>query len=283
LGPEPRIETAEYSQAIHHNGLRLSLHPAGHILGSSQIRIEHQGHVSVFTGDFKLDNDPTATPFELVRCQTLVAEATFGLPIYRWAPGRAFDELHAWWRSNMTTGKASLLLAYALGKAQRILAELPSAIGPIYTHGAVERLNEVYRAAGIRLPATCRVADAPTGTDWSGALIIAPPLALGTPWTRRFGRASVALASGWMQIRGTRRRRAVDRGFAISDHADWPGLLDTIRDSGAGQVWATHGYTAVLVRWLREQGLSAHGLPTRFQGEIEEGVADDHSLAEERV
>lgn len=276
LGPDARIDTAEYGEILHREGVRLSLHPAGHVLGSAQVRLEAKGHVTVFTGDWKRDADPTCAPFEPLRCHTFITESTFGLPIYRWQPAdRLIAEIRAWWQANAAAGKASLLLAYALGKAQRILAALGSDVGPIYTHGAVEKINAAYRAAGISLPQSRYVAEAPKGTDWSGALIVAPPSAHGTVWARRFGQASTAFASGWMQIRGTRRRRAVDRGFALSDHADWPALLDAVRDTGAEQVWVTHGYTAVMVRWLQEHGVNAHALPTRFEGEVDEGGADE--------
>jgi putative mRNA 3-end processing factor len=180
-----------------------------------------------------------------------------------------------WWRGNQAAGKASLLFGYALGKAQRLLAGLDPAIGPIYTHGAVERLVRDYRNSGISLPLTLYAGDAPRNTDWSQALILAPPSAHGTPWSRRFGTFSTAFASGWMRIRGTRRRRAVDRGFVLSDHADWPQLLDTIRATGAEQIWVTHGYIPVLVRWLQEQNLDARPLPTHFEGDEDEGNEND--------
>jgi putative mRNA 3-end processing factor len=153
-------------------------------------------------------------------------------------------------------------------------AGLDPGIGPIFTHGAVEKFNAIYREAGVPLPATVHAGSAPRGTDWSQALILAPPLAHGTPWARKFGPSSTGLASGWMQIRGTRRRRSVDRGFIFSDHADWPALLSAIRDSGAARVWVTHGYTAVLARWLCEQGLEAVPVQTRFEGERDEAPVE---------
>jgi putative mRNA 3-end processing factor len=211
-----------------------------------------------------------------VRCHSFVTESTFALPIYRWRPqADIFDEINGWWRANQLAGKASMLFAYALGKAQRLLAGVDPAIGPIFTHGAVERLNEDYRASGVALPATTYAAQR-RGVDWSQALIIAPPSAQGSPWMRRFGAVSTAFASGWMQLRGTRRRKAVDRGFALSDHADWPGLLDAIAATGAERVWTTHGYSAALARWLREGGLDATAIAAHFEGG--QGEASDSDL-----
>lgn len=268
LGDEIAIETAEYGQTITVNGVHISLHPAGHILGSAQVRIEHRGQVWVISGDYKTEADPTCAGFEPIRCHTFVTESTFGLPIYRWpAAGRVFARIEEWWQANQAAGRASILLGYALGKAQRLLAGLDASIGPIYTHGAVERINEAYRASGVALPATVPAVAAERHADWRSGLILAPPSAHGTPWRRRFGAASTALASGWMRIRGARRRRALDRGFVLSDHADWPALLATVAATGAEQVWVTHGYAAVLARWLRERGLDASAIPTRFEGE----------------
>jgi putative mRNA 3-end processing factor len=269
LGEGASIETLPYQAQKNINGVALSLHPAGHILGSSQIRLEYRGEVWVISGDYKLRPDPTCSPFEAVRCHTFITEATFALPIYRWpAPESVFQEINDWWRSNQQLRRASLLLAYSVGKAQRILKSLDASIGTIYTHGAVEKVINEYRASGIDLPPTTPVYEAPKKAEWDEALIIAPPSAKGTPWTRRFGNFSTAFASGWMSIRGTRRRQALDRGFVISDHADWEELLTAIRATGAERVWVTHGYVPVLARYLREEiGLDARELKTSFEGE----------------
>lgn len=275
MGDEATIQSLDYGEVLDLNGVRLSLHPAGHILGSAQVRIEHRGAVAVVAGDYKVEPDVTCTPFEAIRCHTFVTESTFGLPLYRWQPSQViFDEINAWWRANQRAGKASVLFAYALGKAQRLLAGVDASIGPIYTHGAVERLNHDYRAVGIVLPPTT-VASTVKRRDWSDALIVAPPSAQGTPWMRRFGTVSTGVASGWMQLRGTRRRKAVDRGFALSDHADWPGLLAAIDATGAEEIWVTHGYTAVLARWLNQHGYRALTLATRFEGELEAGDVEE--------
>jgi len=276
VGVEGSIESLAYGEARHINGVSVSLHPAGHILGSAQVRIEYQGQVWVVSGDYKLAPDPTCIGFEPVHCHIFVTESTFGLPIFRWPePGEALAEINGWWRGNQQAGKASVLFAYPLGKAQRVLAGIDNTIGPIYTHGAVEQYNVIYRASGIALPATRYARSVPPKTDWTRALILAPPMGKTSPWLRRFGDFSAGMASGWMRIRGTRRRRSMDRGFVLSDHADWPALLSTTRNSGAERVWVTHGYRAPLARWLSENGLEADAIETRFQGEQDADVAGE--------
>lgn len=269
LGCDANLQTLPYGQSVNLNGVNISLHSAGHILGSAQVRLEHKGEVWVASGDYKLRPDPTCAEFEPVRCHSFITEATFGLPIYHWpAPETVFAEINGWWQANRSAGRASLILAYAAGKAQRILAGIDSSIGPIYTHGAVEKMVSEYRASCVALPPTKPVFEAPDKFDWSQALIVAPPSAQDSPWMKRFGKVSMAFASGWMSIRGTRRRRALDRGFVMSDHADWEELLTAIKATEANQVWVTHGYTAVLARHLREDlGLDARELKTLYQGE----------------
>ena len=267
LGEDIDLQTLPYSETIEHNGVRISLHPAGHVLGSSQVRLEHQGRVWVVSGDYKTEADGTCQPFEPVPCQVFITESTFGLPIYRWAPqSQTFAEIAQWWRANAADGRASVLFCYAFGKAQRILHGVDASVGPIVVHGALEPLDAAYRAAGVALPDTVRVTD--DGVDAAllrRALVLAPPSAQGTPWLRRFGSDySDAFASGWMQLRGARRRRAVDRGFVLSDHADWPGLQSAIAGTGAERVIVTHGSAAVLVRWLCELGLESHGFHTEY-------------------
>lgn len=271
MGPDALLETVGYGETVNVNGVHVSLHPAGHILGSAQVRVEHQGEVWVVSGDYKTEPDPTCTPFAPVRCHTFVTEATFGLPIYRWPPqDGVFSQINDWWRANQQAGKASVLFAYALGKAQRVLAGVDAGIGPIFVHGAVDNINDAYRRSGITLPSATYVHDAAGDTDWSQALVVAPTSAQGTPWLRRFGRLSSAFASGWMLVRGQRRRRSVDRGFVLSDHVDWPGLMQAVAASGAEQVLVTHGTSAVVARWLREQGLEAYVLETRYSGDEDE-------------
>jgi putative mRNA 3-end processing factor len=259
-----------YGERLVRDGVEISFHPAGHILGSAQIRIAYQGYVLVISGDYKTEPDPTCAPFELVRCHEFISEATFGLPIYRWQSQQMiFEQINHWWRANAAEGKASVLYCYALGKAQRVIAGVDPTIGPIYTHGAVESMNEAYRAAGISLPSTASATTAPKSAI-RGALIVAPPYTRGTSWMRRFGEHVSAFASGWMRIRGTRRRQAVDRGFTLSDHADWDNLNATIRATEATRVGIMHGYIPELVRWLGDQGVSTYGLETSFRDESAE-------------
>jgi putative mRNA 3-end processing factor len=294
LRDEPAITAIRYGESVDLNGVQVSLHPAGHIRGSAQVRLEYAGKVWVVSGDYKVEPDSTCATFTPIPCHVFVSECTFGLPVYRWpAQGDVFAEILSWWRGNQGAGRTSLLFAYALGKAQRLLAGLATTAGveqglpgPVYTHGAVEAMNRAYRAAGVALPETTYVAEAETGVNWSSALVIAPPSAHGTPWARKFGASSTAFASGWMRLRGTRRRRAVDRGFILSDHVDWPALLATIDATGAETVWLTHGYTAVVTRWLREQGKDAHAVATRYEGERDDVVeplekSNDQVLASE--
>lgn len=279
VGSEAVIESVAYGDSVEVNGVRISLHPAGHILGSAQVRVEHRGLVWVVSGDYKVEADATCLPFEAVSCHAFVSESTFGLPIYRWPPqSEIFDEVNTWWRANQEAGRASLLFAYALGKSQRLLAGVDASLGPIYTHGAVEKMNRAYRESGVSLPETT-YAGAASGADWSRALIVAPPSANGTPWARRFGPASTGFASGWMRIRGPRRRRSVDRGFVLSDHVDWPGLLAAVDATGAEQVWLTHGYSSVVARRLAELGKDARIIPTRYEGERDDSAADEDATS----
>jgi putative mRNA 3-end processing factor len=276
------LQMLRYGEAVDHFGVRVSLHPAGHVLGSAQVRIEHRGQVWVASGDYYLagahadpaESNPTCAPFELVRCDCFITESTFGLPIYRWAPQReVYAEIDRWWSANAAAGRASLLLGYSFGKAQRILAGIDAGIGPILVHGAVEPLNRAYRASGVALPPTRIATEVRDKGELARALVIAPPSVQNSVWTRRFGDYSDAFASGWMQLRGARRRRSVDRGFVLSDHADWPGLQRAIRATGAQRVIVTHGYESVIVRWLAEQGLQAESFATEY-GDDQEAAAE---------
>ena len=278
LGADINLQTLDYGQRLDHGGVTLSLHPAGHVLGSAQVRLEYRGEVWVASGDYKVEPDGTCAPFEPVRCHTFITESTFGLPIYRWEPQQQiFDQINAWWRENIALGKASVLFCYSFGKAQRILHGLDPSLGPILVHGAVEPLNRVYREAGVALPATLHASEMDKHDPrMRQALILAPPSAAGSSWMRRFGDYSDAFASGWMRLRGTRRRRGVDRGFVLSDHADWPGLLWAIEQTGAQRVMVTHGSVAVLVRYLCERGLDAQAFVTEY-GDEDEGAPTEAS------
>lgn len=271
-----QLQPLPYGETLRHNGVSISLHPSGHILGSAQVRIEAGGEVWVVSGDYKTEPDATCTGFEPLRCHTFITESTFGLPVFRWrSQSEVFAEINAWWRRNRQQGRTSILYAYALGKAQRLLAGLDENIGPLFTHGAVETFNRIYRDAGIRLAPTRHVGQAESRKDFTGALVIAPPSADNPGWLRRFPSRAKAFASGWMQIRGHRRRRAVDRGFVLSDHADWDGLNRAVAATGARTVWTTHGYAAEYARWLQERGYRTEVLSTRFTGETDEEVPEE--------
>lgn len=265
------IESLPYGKQVEIHGVRFSFHPAGHIPGSAQIRVESDGEVWVFSGDYKLQPDNLSTPFEPVRCHTFITESTFGLPIYKWQSQQSvFDDVNAWWRSNREQGKISVIAGYTLGKAQRILRNVDSSVGPIYCHGAVDTINEILRNQGFSLPKAPRVTDALTKAQLEGSLIVCPPSAVGSSWMRRFLPYSLGVASGWMKLRGTRRRRGADRGFVLSDHADWNDLNTAILETGAEKVFVTHGYTEVFAQWLRTKGLEAHEVKTKFEGELGE-------------
>ena len=268
LGDSIQIETVAYNKPLTINGIKVSFHPAGHIPGSAQIRMEYKGRVAVVSGDYKLEDDGLSTPFEPVRCQEYVTETTFGLPIYQWKPqNETFDEINHWWQQNKENGKASVIFAYALGKAQRIMKNVDSSIGKIYTHGAVENATDALRKTGLDLPKTIKITNEIAKKDYSGNLVIATPASIGTPWMKKLAPYSTGIASGWMMLRGTRRRTAADRGFVLSDHADWNGLLEAVKLSEADTVYSTHGYSNVFTKYLQEQGLNAISLDTQFEGE----------------
>lgn len=263
------LDTIGYGEARRIGGAAVSFHPAGHVPGSAQIRVEVAGEVWVVSGDYKTEADGLCEAFEPLPCDAFITESTFGLPVFRWQPqAEVAAEINGWWRASAAAGITPVLGAYSLGKAQRLLALLED--GPILTHGAVEATTEVLRAQGYRLPQTIQVTPDLDAKAHPGAIVLAPPAAMGTPWMRRFGAVSTGFASGWMQLRGVRRRRSVDRGFVVSDHADWAGLTEAIRATGAERIFVTHGYTEIFSRWLGECGYDAHIVSTEYAGEIAE-------------
>lgn len=268
LPAEARIEALEYGERIRLGDVDVSLYPAGHVRGSAQVRIERAGEAWVVSGDYKRDPDPTCSPFEVVACDVFISEATFALPIYRWSPAAAVAaDIVAWWSANRARGMCSVLYVYALGKAQRVLAELAALTDePVHLHGALEGLTQAYRDAGVRMVPT-RPATTERRADFREALVLAPPSAAGTSWMRRFGEHSSGFCSGWMRVRGDRRRRGVDRGFVLSDHADWPSLLRTFGETGAQRILLTHGHTETMTRYLAEQGVDARALATAYGDE----------------
>jgi putative mRNA 3-end processing factor len=253
------IQAIAYGEKININNVEISLHPAGHILGSAQIRLMYKGEVWVVSGDYKLEADATCTPFEPVQCHTFVTEATFGNPIYQWpAQNIIFAEINAWWRANQAAGKTSILLGYALGKAQRLLAGLDPTIGPIYTHNNVEKINQIYRQEGVILPHSSAIALLNKQSSWHNAVVLAPPSALQAGWHKRFKNYAIGFASGWMQTNATRWRYHYDQGFTLSDHADWPGLLSAITATRAENIYVMHTSSQILVKFLQKQGINAY-------------------------
>jgi putative mRNA 3-end processing factor len=278
MGEDATIDALEYGKSLDMNGVRVSLHPAGHVLGSAQVRLEHHGRIWVITGDYKRQNDPTCRPFELVRCQTLVTECTFGLPIFRWRePQLVIADINQWWGENLAAGRTSVILAYSLGKAQRVLGSVDAGIGPILLHGAVFNMVEAYRQSGVALPAADYASEENAKSNRGRALVICPEWAVGHPWLRKFSPLSLGVASGWMRVRGFRRRAAADRGFVLSDHVDWPALMQTIDETGAEHIVATHGYTEPLAQYLKEQNRDVSIFKTRFKDYGEEDEAGEEA------
>ncbi|MBP1840577.1 ligase-associated DNA damage response exonuclease [Formosa algae] len=265
-----QVSGVNYNESFVINNVKFSLHPAGHIIGSSQIRVEHRGEVWVFSGDYKLEDDGVAVPFEPVKCHAFITECTFGLPAFNWTPqAEVFNDINNWWATNKEAKQTSILFGYSLGKAQRLLKYLDTDIGKIYTHGAIENMTEVIRPM-VNFPETTRITRETTKNELLGNIVLAPPSAHGSTWIRKMVPFVTASASGWMAFRGARRRRAVDRGFVMSDHCDWQELLKAVEATGAEKVICTHGYTDVFSKYLRTLGLDARTEHTQFEGELNE-------------
>jgi putative mRNA 3-end processing factor len=271
LGDDASVRAVPYGKRVPLGQTVVSFHPAGHVRGSAQVRVESGTEAWVVSGDYKRAADPTCAPFEVVPCDVFVTEATFALPVYRWPePAQVVDEVLEWWDACRRTGVAAILFCYAMGKAQRLLAELARRTDRlVLVHGAIEALTALYRQAGVPMLPTVPVAEQPAKRSYAGELILAPLSASGSPWMRRFGPHERAFASGWMRVRGTRRQKGYDRGFVLSDHADWLALLRTIEETGARRVLATHGYAEELARYLAERGYQTGVLPTAYEGEAD--------------
>jgi len=268
LGQALNIQSEDFETTVSLNGVHVSFHPAGHLLGSAQVRLEYKGEVWVISGDYKVRQDRLSEPFEPVNCHHFVTESTFGLPVYQWQDEDVVaDQINSWWKNSAAAGKIPVIGAYALGKAQRILSLLDTSLGPIYTHGAVENVNQALRDHGVVLKETVPVNPNQKKGDFTGGIVLATPSAFGSSWMKRFSPYTTAFASGWMMLRGTRRRMSIDQGFVVSDHADWVGLNTAIEATGAENVYVTHGYSSILARWLTEKGLNASEIKTEFEGE----------------
>lgn len=264
------VESIGWQEPLSINGVKISLHPAGHIIGSSQVRVEHNNEVWVVSGDYKIENDDISGQFEPVTCDSFISESTFGLPIYNWKPQPViYDSIRQWIQENQAAGKTSVLVAYSLGKAQRVM-QCVEGMGPLFAHGAIWNVHQALLQAGFKLPAVERVTPETPKESFKNAIVIAPPSADGTPWMKRFSPYAVGVCSGWMQVRGNIRRRNADAGFALSDHADWNGLLEAVKATGARKVFVTHGFQAAFSRWLTENGIEAAEVKTEYGGEEEE-------------
>jgi putative mRNA 3-end processing factor len=272
--PQAKVQSLAYGEKVTINGVQFSFHPAGHVLGSAQIRAAYKDEVWVFTGDFKTQKDPIAEDFEVVPCGHLIMECTFGLPVFRWPDEKDLkEEINAWWADCQEQSVMPVIGSYSLGKAQRVIAMLDKSIGPILTHGAVENTNEVMRKQGISLPETTRVEGRSIAEAQRDGIVICPPSAMRSAWMKKFRPYKTAMASGWMASRGNRRRRNVDRGFLISDHADWDGLQFIVTESGAEEVLTTHGYSHVFARYLQEEmDVKSRELKTEYGSEDEDSV-----------
>jgi putative mRNA 3-end processing factor len=276
------VESIDWQQPLSINGVKISLHPAGHIIGSSQVRVEYNNDVWVVSGDYKTENDGISGQFEPVKCDTFISESTFGLPIYNWKPQPIlYASIRQWIQENQDAGKTSVLIAYSLGKAQRVM-QCVEGIAPIFLHGAIWNVHQALLQAGFKLPAAERVTPETPKESFKNAIVIAPPSADGTPWMKRFSPYGVGVCSGWMQVRGNVRRRNADAGFALSDHADWKGLLEAVKATGAGKVFVTHGFQAAFSRWLTENGIEAGEVKTEYGGEEEEQEKPSTSEEQEK-
>lgn len=279
LGEDNCYASIKYGEKINIHGVSISFHPAGHVIGSAQIRLEYKGEVWVISGDYKTIYDGITPAFEPVKCNYFITESTFGLPSYKWKPQHIiFDEINSWWSANKTEGKYSILSAYSLGKAQRLIKNVNVEIAPVYVHPAVNSLNLVIREMGYDLPFTRILSQNTADKPEEGALLIIPPGALGASWIKRLKTYEEGIVSGWMNTRGNRRRRSVERGFVLSDHADWVGLNEVVMATGAENVFVTHGYADIFSRWLCEKGYNASVVNTEYSGdsyvEDEEGVQE---------
>jgi putative mRNA 3-end processing factor len=264
-------QTVNWNEPIYFNGVRLTLFPAGHIIGSSQVRVEQNGEIWVVSGDYKLENDGLSGQFEPVKCHNFITESTFGLPIYNWKQQQEiYTDIQNWTRRNQAAGKSSILIAYSLGKAQRLLQPLSEVSQNIFVHGAVYNIHMALVNAGWKLPKVEKVNPDTPKELLKSAVVIAPSSAEGSPWLRRFAPYEIGICSGWMQVRGNVRRKNADAGFALSDHADWNGLIKACKETEAECIYATHGFQSVFSRYLREQGINGREVHTEYGGEEEE-------------
>ena len=283
LGPNT-YQPVEWGENIQMNGVNVSLHPAGHVIGSSQIRVEYNGEVWVASGDYKTENDGISSQFEPIRCHTFITESTFGLPIYKWKlQAEIYRGIQEWILRNKAANQCSVLIAYSLGKAQRVIEAASKVTDKIFVHGAIYNMHQTLTEAGWKLPPVERVTPETDKAAFKGGVVVAPPSADGTPWMKRFTPYHVGICSGWMQVRGNARRRNVDAGFIMSDHADWPGLLEAIKATGAEKVFVTHGFQAAFSRYLNEIGIASAEVKTEYGNDEEEAPPEIFEGKKEEV
>ena len=269
-------QSVAYGETTTINGVKFTFYPAGHVLGSSQIKVEYKGNIWVVSGDYKLVNDGICTPFEPVKCHAFITESTFGLPVFNWKSNEQLKlELNEIWRLTIQQNKSLVIFAYALGKAQRVLQLLDNSLGKVFVHGAVYNMNEACQESGVQLNEYLAVSNESKNHIWNGSAIIAPPSAAGSTWLKKFEPYITVNASGWMALRGARRRSAVDYGLVMSDHADWNDLNTAIKQTSAEKILVTHGYSAIFAKYLREQGYDAIDVNTEFKGELTYGTKEE--------
>lgn len=273
LGRDIKVQEIAYGEPLKINGVSFSFHPAGHIPGSAQIAVSHKDQKWVVSGDYKLESDGLSIPFETVDCSHFISECTFGLPVYKWPDSKeVLASMKNWIVQNRREGVVSVILAYALGKSQRIIHGLANEAGTAFTHGAVEVNNELLEEIGYHIPSHQKITADSKRDEVLNGFVIAPSSVIGTPWLRKLKPYRLAMASGWMQLRGAKRRRNVDKGFVLSDHADWIGLNAAIEATGAEHIYVTHGYTDIFSTWLKGKGYKAHIVQTDFTDNEDEEV-----------
>lgn len=269
-GLDENVETLPYGKTITINGVKLTMFPAGHVIGSAQIRLEYKGEICVVSGDYKVEYDGISTAFEPVKCHTFVSESTFGLPIYNWQPqALIFEQIKSWVENNHQKQKTSVLVAYSLGKAQRLIKNLAGS-HPIYVHNSIANLNESFETVNVKLPPTVRITAEIKKDELQQGIVIVPPVMAEGRWVKTLQQAAIGVCSGWMMVRAGRRWRSADAGFALSDHADWTGLLSAIKATEAEKVFVTHGSTAVFAKYLNEIGITAAEVTTKYGSEDDE-------------
>lgn len=279
IGKDISIESMGYRETKTINGVAVSFFPAGHLIGSAQIRLEYKGYVIVFSGDYKVKNDGLSTPFEPVSCHEFITESTFGLPVYNWLPEADLQQqLHDWVHQNKQNGRTSVFIGYSLGKSQRIM-KLLEGVDEIYVHSAIHHINNAIAQTGIHLPEAQLLEYHFDKEQVRNRIVILPPALLGARLLKKIPNAATAICSGWMQIRGNRRWKGVDAGFAVSDHADWKGLLAAVKATGAEKVYVTHGSQAIFSKYLNETGIWSKEVKTEYGNEEEEALKEEEKTA----